>query len=77
MAGVASGEQVRVESASGAIDASVVIVDGMPPGVVALAFVPAVPNGGRWAREIIRDARNLAREEALRAGSVAVRLARG
>jgi anaerobic selenocysteine-containing dehydrogenase len=75
--GVATGEQVRVESASGAIDASVVIVEHMQPGVVAVAFVPAVPNGGRWAREIVRDVRSLAREDALRAGPVAVRIARG
>jgi anaerobic selenocysteine-containing dehydrogenase len=73
---VATGEHVRVESASGAIEASVVIVEGMPPGVVALAFVPAVPTGGRWAREIVRDVRNLAREDALRTGPVAVRIAR-
>lgn len=74
--GVATGEHVRVESASGAIDASVVLVEGMPTGVVALAFVPAVPTGGRWAREIVRDVRSLAREDALRAGPVTVRIAR-
>lgn len=74
--GIATGEWVRVESASGAIEASVVVVEGMLPGVVALAFVPAVPTGGRWAREIVQDVRGLAREDALRSGPVAVRIVR-
>jgi anaerobic selenocysteine-containing dehydrogenase len=73
---VATGERVRIESASGAIEASVVVVEGMLAGVVALAFVPAVPTGGRWAREIVQDVRSLAREDALRSGPVAVRIVR-
>jgi len=74
--GMKTGDRASVESESGSITASVVVVEGMLPGTAALAFVPAVPTGGRWAREIAQDVRSLAREEALRAGPIAVRLVR-
>lgn len=74
--GIASGDRVRVKSESGAVEAPAVLVEGMRPGTAAFAFVPALPKGGRWAREIVEDVRNLARPEALRAGPLAVRVER-
>ena len=73
-AGVETGEHVHVESQTGAMEVSVVAVEGMPAGVVELAFVPSVPDGGRWARSILRDVRSLASDDALRSGWVAVRI---
>lgn len=72
--GIESGDRVRIETESGALEAPAVLVEGMLPGTAALAFVPALPNGGRWVREISGDARKLGREEALRAGPAAVRI---
>jgi hypothetical protein len=74
MIGVTNGDPAVVESESGAVDVSVVVVEGMTPGVVALALVPAVPTGGRWARAVRRDLRSLASDAALRAGRVPVRV---
>lgn len=57
--GIDSGARVRVSSQHGEIDAIATIVQGMSPEVVAAAYVPSVPGGGRWAREIRRDLRTL------------------
>lgn len=56
---VAAGDRVRLVAEQGALPARVVLVDGMPPGVAAVAFVPAVPRGGRWARLVEADVRRL------------------
>jgi anaerobic selenocysteine-containing dehydrogenase len=58
-AGLSAGQHVRIESAHGSIDASMVLVDGMPRDAIALSFVPAVPHGGRWAQMIVGDVRGL------------------
>lgn len=56
---IETGAAVRIESAHGAVAAVAVVVEGMPPESVALAYVPAVPSGGRWARRLQSDARRL------------------
>lgn len=53
------GARVRIASSHGSVEAVAVLVDGMPPQTVALAYVPAVPTGGRWARWMGADARLL------------------
>jgi len=72
--GVTTGQRVQIASASNAMDVSVVVVEGMLPGVAALAFVPAVPTGGRWAREIVQDVRSIAPTNELLSGPIAVQL---
>jgi len=57
--GIQQGRNVRITSAAGAIDASAVIVDGAAPGTVAVAFVPGLGAGGRWARLVVADVRQL------------------
>jgi len=72
---IEAGERVRIASPQGAVEAVAVLVEKMPAETVALAFVPAVPGGGRWARSIEADARSLGGHEA--PGSrLAVRLTR-
>lgn len=57
--GIHHGSTMKIASASGSIDVQAVHVEGMPADVVALAFVPAVPGGGRWARLMGADARGM------------------
>ncbi len=57
--GVEHGASVRIASASGVVDAVALHVEGTPLDTVHLAYVPAVPHGGRWARELPDDARRL------------------
>ncbi len=63
-----------VASATGVLEAVAVLVQGMPPDVVALAYVPRV-EGGRWARLIESDARVLWADNDS-SGMCAVRIAR-
>jgi hypothetical protein len=51
--------RMRISSASGSVEAIAIVVSGMPPNTVALAFVPTVPQGGRWVRLLNADARTL------------------
>lgn len=58
--GISSGSEVRLTSASGgSLDAVALVVEGMTHGAVAVAFVPALPAGGRWARLVHADVRSL------------------
>jgi anaerobic selenocysteine-containing dehydrogenase len=57
--GVANGAKVRITSASGSIDATAMLVERTPPDIVAVAFVPALRAGGRWARLMSADVRQL------------------
>lgn len=57
--GVGSGSIIRITSAAASIEAVAVLVVGMPAETVAVAFVPSVPAGGRWARQLAADARAL------------------
>jgi anaerobic selenocysteine-containing dehydrogenase len=75
-AGLEKGAHVRIESAHGSIDASMVLVDGMPRDAVALSFVPSVPHGGRWAQMIVGDVRGLWPAGVDPSGAVAVRVRR-
>lgn len=53
------GSRIRIASAQGSLEAVAVVAEGMPAEAVALAFVPAAPGAGRWARWIKEDARRL------------------
>jgi anaerobic selenocysteine-containing dehydrogenase len=57
--GLQTGSTVRLVSPTGAMQAVVMVVEGMQPDVVALAHVPALPGGGRWARQIGTDSGDL------------------
>jgi len=57
--GIGHGVPVRITSASGAVEAIALHVDGARADAVYLAYVPAVPHGGRWVRELPDDARRL------------------
>jgi anaerobic selenocysteine-containing dehydrogenase len=75
-AGLSGGARVRIESAHGSVEASAVLVDGMPRDAVALSFVPSVPHGGRWAHLMTGDVRGLWPAGADVSAAVAVRVAR-
>lgn len=62
---VEAGARIRIVSPRGAVEAVAVLVEKMPAETVALAFVPAVPGSGRWARKIAADVRLLAGDAAL------------
>lgn len=53
------GSLVRVESSAGAVEAVAIHAEGMPAGMAALSYVPAVARGGRWARLLDADGRRL------------------
>jgi anaerobic selenocysteine-containing dehydrogenase len=57
--GIRHGARIRISSVSGSVEAIAIVVSGMPPNTVALAFVPTVPRGGRWVRMFDTDARAL------------------
>jgi anaerobic selenocysteine-containing dehydrogenase len=65
---VEAGAGIRIVSPGGAVEAVAVLVEKMPAEAVALAFVPAVPGSGRWARRIAPDVRLLADDDALDRG---------
>ena len=75
-AGLETGAQARIQSASGSVDVSMVLVDGMPKDAVALSFVPTVPHGGRWAQMMVGDVRGLWPAGVEPSGVVAVRVTR-
>jgi anaerobic selenocysteine-containing dehydrogenase len=57
--GIDQGRAVRITSPGGAIDATALIADGIDVATVAVAFVPALGTGGRWARLVSADVRRL------------------
>jgi anaerobic selenocysteine-containing dehydrogenase len=68
--GIKPGADVRITSSSGAsITAPAVVIEGMATDVAAVAYVPAAPRGGRWARLIIADARAVLGGDASPGGS--------
>ena len=67
------GARIRIESPRGSIEAVAVHAEGMPRDTLAVAFVPTVRTGGRWARLLRADARRLWGDAAL-GGSCAVRV---
>lgn len=58
-AGLEQGSPVRITSAAGSIDAVAMVVDRMPADTVAVAYVPALKPGGRWAQMMTADVRSL------------------
>jgi len=58
-AGIRNGARIRVASPSGAIEANAMIVERTLPDVVAVAYVPSLATGGRWARLMSADVRQL------------------
>ncbi len=58
--GVEHGTEVRIASAGGGeITAVALVVEGMVPDSIAVAYVPAHARGGRWARLVDADVRRL------------------
>ena len=57
--GVEHGANVRITTAAGSLEALAIVVDGVPAGLVAVAFVPAVAPAGRWSAFMNADARRL------------------
>lgn len=57
--GIQHGRLVRIESENGSIEIPAVHVEGMPPGRVAVAFVPSGQGNGRWTRMVENDVRRL------------------
>lgn len=56
---VTHGTLVRVEAPEGSVEAAAIVVEGMPAGVAALSYLPAVAESGRWARLLDADGRRL------------------
>ena len=56
--GLFHGARIRIESRDGHIEARAHLVEGMPHGHVAVAFVPGTADG-RWARFMNEDLRRL------------------
>ena len=57
--GIGQGDSMRITSAAGSLDVGAVLVERMAAGVVAVAYVPAPVQAGRWAQLITADARGL------------------
>ncbi len=72
---VEAGSRLRIESRHGAVEATALPTEGMLPGTIALAFVPAAREGGRWATLLEADARRLG-DEAGFGGAAHVRVRR-
>lgn len=72
--GIAPGALVRITSAHGAIDVPAVLAEGSNAGHVAIAHVPVIPGGGRWARTSEADVRRLWPRGHSATGAVPVRL---
>ena len=58
-AGLEQGSPVRITSAAGSVDAVAMVVERMPIDTVAVAYVPALKPGGRWAQMMTADVRSL------------------
>lgn len=74
--GIENGAQVRIASAHGEIDAIAVLVDGMAETRVALASMPHVAEGGRWARHLSADVSRLWPEGNITRDPLSVRVSR-
>jgi anaerobic selenocysteine-containing dehydrogenase len=72
--GVAAGSRVRVQSQYGSIEAIAVAVDGANVDSVAIAHIPVIPSGGRWARTSRADVRLLWPKGRPALGTVPVRV---
>jgi anaerobic selenocysteine-containing dehydrogenase len=57
--GIAPGSRIRVASLSGEIEVTAMLVERTLPDIVAVAYVPSLGAGGRWARRLDADVRRL------------------
>ncbi len=71
------GAWVRVSSPHGTIEAVAVLADGAAPESVAIAHVPFMPGGGRWARTPETDVRRLWPRGRSALGTVPAKVTRG
>jgi anaerobic selenocysteine-containing dehydrogenase len=71
------GAWVRVSSPHGAIEAVAVLADGAARDCVAIAHVPFMPGGGRWARTPEADVRRLWPRGVSAIGTVPAKVTRG
>jgi len=71
------GAWVRVSSPHGTIEAVAVLADGAAPDCVAIAHVPFMPGGGRWARTPEADVRRLWPRGRSALGTVPAKVTRG
>jgi len=74
---IEQGDLVRVHSPYGAIEAVAVLAEGAAPDCVAIAHVPFMPGGGRWARTPEADVRRLWPRGRSALGAVAAKITRG
>ncbi len=72
--GLETGSRVRVRSAYGTLDVLALLTEGIRIDAVAVAHVPVVPRGGRWARTAEADVRRLWPRGRSAIGVVPVRL---
>jgi anaerobic selenocysteine-containing dehydrogenase len=71
------GAWVRVISPHGTIEAVAVLAEGAAPDCVAIAHVPFLPGGGRWARTPEADVRRLWPRGRSAVGTVPAKVTRG
>jgi anaerobic selenocysteine-containing dehydrogenase len=57
--GITQGATIRIASHTGSITAIASVLEHMPVNTIAVAYVPAVRQGGRWARQVDADVRQL------------------
>ena len=57
--GIEPGAPIRISSSAGSIQAVASLVEHTPANTIAVAYVPALRRGGRWARLVEADVRNL------------------
>lgn len=72
---IENGSRIVLTSSNGSIEVQAVLVEGMSPETVAVAFVPSNPQGGRWWRLVGGDLRSLWQHDAC-GGECFVRIAR-
>ncbi|HZT76092.1 MAG TPA: molybdopterin dinucleotide binding domain-containing protein [Vicinamibacterales bacterium] len=57
--GIESGAAIRITSSAGSIVAVASRLDRVPANTIAVAYVPTLRQGGRWARQVDADVRML------------------
>jgi anaerobic selenocysteine-containing dehydrogenase len=71
--GIVEGGAIRISSTAGSIEVAASLVEHTPAGTIAVAYVPAMRHGGRWARRVDSDVRRLWQDGSPR-GSIDVRV---
>jgi anaerobic selenocysteine-containing dehydrogenase len=57
--GITQGATIRISSSAGSITAVASVLEHMPANTIAVAYVPSLRRGGRWARQVDADVRRL------------------